>query len=133
MDAELNKDTKPSDTDMVQFYNLVLKPFYQTLQHNLDDIASRLDTRNAFAFQFNAEPDFERKVIDTFRAFKSVHLTEVPMKYHARELSTIATVLGNLRQQRLVVDSPEEQMVVEALRRSNANCRVHRSRSLAIT
>lgn len=41
------------------------------------------------------------------------------MKYYARELSTIAAVLANLRQHRLILDSPEERLVVEALRRSN--------------
>lgn len=41
------------------------------------------------------------------------------MKTYSRELSTIAAVLMNLRNQRLVVDTPQEQLVVEALRRSS--------------
>jgi hypothetical protein len=41
------------------------------------------------------------------------------MKTYSRELSTIAAVLMNLHNQRLVVDTPEEQLVVEALRRSS--------------
>jgi hypothetical protein len=42
------------------------------------------------------------------------------MKTYSRELATIAAVLMNLRNQRLIVDTPEEQLVVEALRRCNS-------------
>jgi hypothetical protein len=70
IDAELAKEKQPSDAEMTEFYCFVLAPFYQALRQELEDIASRLDTKNSFALQVNAEPDFERRVIDPFRALQ---------------------------------------------------------------
>jgi hypothetical protein len=68
IDAELAKNAEPSTAEMVQFYRSVITPFYEVLQTNLDDIASRLDSSNAFALQVQADPRFKRKVVDQFAA-----------------------------------------------------------------
>lgn len=70
IDAELTKEKPPSDSEMAEFYCLVLAPFNQALRQALEDISSRLDTKNSFALQVNAEPDFDRRVIDPFRALQ---------------------------------------------------------------
>lgn len=68
IDAELAKNAEPSTAEMVEFYRAVITPFYAVLQTNIADIASRLDNRNAFALQVQADPRFKRKVVDQFAA-----------------------------------------------------------------
>ena len=66
IDVTLAQDAEPSNTEMSQLSRLVITPFYQELQRNIEDIASRLDTKNAFALQVQADPRFKRKVVDPF-------------------------------------------------------------------
>jgi hypothetical protein len=66
IDVELAKHVEPSRTDMSQLSRFVITPFYDLFQMHSADIASRLDTRHAFALQVQADPRFKRKVVDQF-------------------------------------------------------------------
>ncbi len=68
IDEELTRNREPSDQELTLFFQQVIVPFFRTFQAHLDDIASRLDFKNGYALQVNAEPDFEMKVIEGFEA-----------------------------------------------------------------
>jgi len=68
LDEELRKNREPSGQELTLFLEQVIAPFFRTFQTHLDDIASRLDFKNGYALQVYAEPDFEMKVIEEFKA-----------------------------------------------------------------
>ena len=68
IDEELTRNREPSDQELTLFFQQVIVPFFSAFQTHLDEIASRLDFKNGYALQVNAEPDFEMKVIEEFEA-----------------------------------------------------------------
>ncbi len=66
IDQALNNNTIPSVQEFQELNKLLIQPLYKKLTENKQDIISRLDKKNDFAFDVNALPDFKKNVVIPF-------------------------------------------------------------------
>jgi hypothetical protein len=102
------------------FLNNTMLPLEANLRDNAEDICSRLDAKNAIAFRQHALTDFRRVAIQGFGEFiESSHRVG-----EARPLlpeAIIGGVFYALLSLTAVGDDAESQLVLDALRRSDAD------------
>jgi hypothetical protein len=92
------------------FLQQTLIPFSEELIKNADDVCSRLDGKNALAYRQHVLKDFKPVVIDGFQ-----HLIGRP---GLRAEAIIGGVIYALLSRTALDGSPEQEMVLDALRRS---------------
>jgi len=97
-----------------------LKPLHEKLLDHTDDICSRLDQRNAMAFRQHALRDFKRVIIDGFDAFLNDHREKLATRNGARIEYAIGSVIYALSTQEALAQNHENQLVLEAFRRSDS-------------
>lgn len=96
-----------------------LLPLHQNLIKHADDICSRLDTKNAVAFRQQALPDYKRNVIDGFSSFISENQRQIRNRSTNHTEYVIGGVIYALLSNTKVADGFEDQLVLDALRRSD--------------
>lgn len=98
-----------------------LRPLYENLLSNTDDICSRLDRKNAIAFRQHAVPDFKAVAIDGYSDF----LSKSERRTRNRSTNRIEYVIGGvvwaLLSRDPVGQGAESQLVLDAVRRSTTD------------
>lgn len=59
-------EENPSIDDIKAIHKKFINPLYKIMKENKEDISSRLDFRNDFAFSCNAIPDYSKNVVNVF-------------------------------------------------------------------
>lgn len=93
-----------------------IAPFQRYLEDNQDDVCSRLDVKNAIAFRQHAVPDFKLVVVRDFKAYTQKLTSQIAE-------GAIGGAFYGLLSRTALDGSPEQALVLEALRRSSGDLR----------
>ncbi len=108
-----NEKVELTAEDTTVFLEQSLVPFQEYLENNADTICSRLDTKNALAYRQHVLRDFPLVVIEGFRHYSRT----APVSVEALIGGAFYALITNSA----LDGTPEELLVLDALRRSKAS------------
>lgn len=120
IDEEMKRDSIRSWALQEKVFREHIVSLHEALIENEEPIAANLSSKYRLRFSRRVIPDFGAKVVDVYKAhFERVNLPHLLYRERAA-MVIVTTVLWKLWRQEFTFDTVEEQLVIEALRRSKA-------------